>query len=498
MPTRLSILGVHLPEKTFSRKYVLPTAATLIALLALLEWAWKADFSLGFLYVIPIAIAATVLNRLEIVLLAIFCAFVRGQFTPAATALEHILRFVMATLAYCGIGLLIVEMSRNRRTVISYYAALKLEQDLRRQAEEQLRILAESSPAAILTVDHDGSIAAANRSAMEMFGVDEGVALVGQPVGSFVSALANALKLPSGPRQMRASAWTWARKVDGTMFPIAAWFSTYGHGEGHHLAAIVVDISEEVRDRERENFRHLLDYNRLLAGAVSHEIRNLCSAASVVCSVLGRKPELQGNPDFLALSQLIDGLSRMASFELHRPAEGQNISASLPDVLDQLRLIIQPDWNDVDGAVRFVTEEDLPPVRADAHALLQIFLNLAQNSLRAVQDAPVRELTVRARRVDGVVAVSVIDTGGGVAEPSRLFLAFRADSDGTGLGLYISRMLARSFSGDVVHVPSPAGCQFDVTLEIARKHADARFPLPAIADFHEDTPVPRGRSRPVS
>ena len=72
------------------------------------------------------------------------------------------------------------------------------------------------------------------------------------------------------------------------MFPIQAWFSVYGHGERRYLAAIVVDTSEDVRVRERENFEHLLDYNRLLAGAVSHEIRNLCSAISVVCSNLSR------------------------------------------------------------------------------------------------------------------------------------------------------------------------------------------------------------------
>jgi len=320
MPTRLSILGIRVPETTFRRQHVLPIAAVLVAVLAVVEWKMEVDFSLGILYVIPIAIAATVFSRMEIVALAIFCAFLRGQFTPQATPLEHTLRFAMATLAFSGIGLLVVEMSRNRRVVIAYYSNLKLEQELRRQAEEQLRILAESSPAAILTVNHDGLIGAANRAASQMFGLPDNRSMVGQPVGGFVSALANALKLPS-PRQMRASAWTWGRKMDGSVFPIAAWFSTYGHDDGRHLAAIVVDISEEVRDRERENFRHLLDYNRLLASAVSHEIRNMCSAAAVVSAALGRRPELQGSLDFLALSQLIDGLLRMASFELHHCAE---------------------------------------------------------------------------------------------------------------------------------------------------------------------------------
>jgi two-component system sensor kinase FixL len=491
MPTRLSILGVRLPEQFFRRQLILPLAALLIGLLVLLEWTLQADFSLGVLYIIPIAIAGTVLNRVEIILLAIACAFLRGMFTPSTTQLEYSLRFLMATIAFSGVGLFVVEMSRNRRVVISYYAKLKLEQDLRRQAEEQLRILAESSPAAILTLDHEGVIVAANRAAAEMLAFDHSRTPVGQHVGPYIAALANALKLPSGPRQMRASAWTWARKTDGTMFPIAAWFSTYGQDENRHLAAIVVDVSEEVRDRERENFRHLLDYNRLLAGAVSHEIRNMCSAASVVCAALGRRPELRGDADFLALAQLVEGLGRIASFELHHRADTAQLTASLPDVLDQLRIIIMPDWQDAEAHVSFEVEPDLPPVKADSHGLLQIFLNLAQNSLRAVQEVSIRELTIRAVRSGDEIRVSFIDSGPGVVEPGNLFQAFRPDSDGSGLGLYISRMLARNFDGNVVHVPRSQGCQFDVTLKVARRQTHGRL-TPVSAGLPENPAVSGG------
>jgi two-component system sensor kinase FixL len=474
LPTRLSILGVRLPEDSFRKQYVLPLAFALIALLAAAEWYLRIDYSLGVLYVLPVAIAASVLNRVEIVVVAVACAIIRGLYTPQLEPLEQGLRFLMATLAFSSVGLLVVEMSRNRRAVLSYYANLEREQRLRRQAEQQLRILADSSPAGILTVNHAGIIVAANRSASEMFGYDLHASLVGQPVSLFVAALGNALQLPVGPRQMRTSAWTWARKDDGTMFPIATWFSTYGEGEGRHLACIVVDVSEEIRDRERENFRHVLDYNRLLAGAVSHEIRNLCSAASVLASVLGQRPDLRQNPDFAALTQLIEGLSRIASFDLHHRAqdyraEGQPPAVSVAAVLRQLRVIIEPDWRDNDCHLRWEIANDLPDARADEHALLQIFLNLTQNSLRAVADRDERELTIRAVREGDDLRLSFIDTGIGVAQPAKLFQAFRPDSDGTGLGLYVSRMLARNFGGDLLHIPQEKGCRFDVLLHGKRK-----------------------------
>ncbi|MCG8399245.1 hypothetical protein LWS67_22425, partial [Bacillus atrophaeus] len=94
---------------------------------------------------------------------------------------------------------------------------------------------------------------------------------------------------------------------------VQAWFSVQGDADHRTLAAIVVDMSEDVRERERENFQHLLEHNRLLAGAVSHEIRNLCSAASVVTANLATRPAIRELADFQALGQLVEGLSKLAS-----------------------------------------------------------------------------------------------------------------------------------------------------------------------------------------
>jgi two-component system sensor kinase FixL len=465
---------MRLPDRSFKKAHLLPLSFAMIALLATLEWYLRVDFSLGILYVVPIIVGASVLNHWQTLILALACAYIRGLFTPQATPLEQLLRFLMASIAFASVGLLVVEMIRNRRRVLSYYAKLEFEQELRRKAEQQLRVLAESSPAAILTINFGGTIIAANASASELFGFETPGTVVGKPVSQFVEALGNALQIPSGPRQMRTSAWTWARKQDGSMFPIATWFSTYGEGEERHLAAIVVDVSEEIRDRERENFKHVLDYNRLLAGAVSHEIRNLCSAASVLCSVLAQRTDLLQNSDFNALTRLIEGLSRMASFDLRHSDGSLPVAVALPTVLQQLRVIIESEWSDNDCHIHWDVSADLPEVHADAHGLLQIFLNLTQNSLRALSDSEFRELTVRTHREGELVRLSFIDTGVGVAQPEKLFQAFRPDSDGTGLGLYVSRMLARNFGGDLIHVPRLKGCQFDVILHGKRKgHQDS-------------------------
>ena len=86
-----------------------------------------------------------------------------------------------------------------------------------------------------------------------------------------------------------------------------------------------------------------------------------------------------------------------------------------------------------------------PAVCGDPHALLQIFLNLCQNSLRAVADVTDPRLRITMEKVAEDAVVTISDSGPGVADESILFHPFRPEADGSGLGLFISRELARSF-----------------------------------------------------
>ncbi|MBL8237321.1 MAG: HAMP domain-containing histidine kinase, partial [Bryobacterales bacterium] len=400
-----------------------------------------------------------------VVALALTCAFVRGQFTTNLSQLDGLLRFLMATMAYAGAGLLVVEVSNNRRRLVEHYARLELEQRLRRKAEEQLRILVQSSPAAILTLDAEARVVAANRAAHEMFGFEPG-GITGESITPHFPVFQRALSFsPPGGRPVRSSVSGWARRKDDSTFPVQAWFSTYGMGEEHALAAIVVDMSEEVRDRERENFRQLVDHHRLLAGAVSHEIRNLCSAASVVCANLGRAVDLSASADFEALRNLVNGLTRIASIDLRRD-QVPVMPTDLQTVLDQLLVVIEPDWTEVDGRIRLEGAAGVQ-VMAEAHGLLQIFLNLSQNSHRAVAGVLERELRISVVSGEDAVTLRFEDTGPGVQEPAVLFQPFRPEADGSGLGLYVSRALARSFGGDLLYVPTGTGCRFDLILQSA-------------------------------
>lgn len=440
-------------------------ALVLVVLLVILEWHYDFNFSLGILYIFPVMIAATILDRWQIVIAAVFCAYVRGRFTADQTPLEHTLRFSMATIAYTGCGLWIYQIADSRRVVLKHYSRLRYEQRLRRRAQEQSRLLAESSPAAILTMDASGKIVAANNAAANILQPSEG--LVGQNIRNFIPLFYDALQLPSGIGDVSTSASAWARRGDGTLVPATAWFSIYGEGSSRHLAAIVVDVANEVREREHAQYEQIVSHDRILASAVSHEIRNLCSAIFVVASNMERSDDIAEHPDFAALKNLATGLRDLASVDLRRKVRMEISPVRLQDLAKEVRIIIGQDWIDIDGEFNWHVPDDLPAVRANRQGLIQTLLNLSQNSLRAIQESPDPRFTIDTSFHDGRVSLRVCDTGPGMKTTEHLFQPFRPDSDGSGLGLYVSRALIESFGGELRFEPVDVGCCFVITLAAA-------------------------------
>lgn len=447
-----------------SRVQVLWVSVALLLILVALEWFQNLEHSLELFYVLPVVIAATVLNRWQSVASAALCAFIRSVFAPDILPVKLWLDSLMALLAYTAAGLLVHEMSHNRRAILAAYAGLKLEEKLRRQAQDQVRMLVESSPAAIVTLNHKAEVLAANRAAHQMLGFDEPGSMLGVCLADNVPVFAGALRVSPEGGPLRVSSVSWARRLNGSHFPVAVWFSTWQEDGHARLAGILVDTSEEVREREHETFRHLANSNRLLAGAVAHKIRNLCSAVRVVTSNLGRNPAVAGDADFGALSTLVESLMRIAAFDLTNDKDPITSRVDLSAVLDELRVVIEPDWTEIGGEIEWDAAGMLPFVHADPHALLRVFLNLSQNSLKAVQRGGEARLRIQVEVAGGQAKISFIDEGPGIDDTSTLFQPFRDNADGSGLGLYVSRAILRGFGGDLVHVPTPSGCRFDAVI----------------------------------
>jgi C4-dicarboxylate-specific signal transduction histidine kinase len=172
-----------------------------------------------------------------------------------------------------------------------------------------------------------------------------------------------------------------------------------------------------------------------------------------------------GNEDFVALGTLIHGLEKLSAMELANSPEEERKSIDLASVLDELRVLLESMCRNAGIELEWAIADPSCFVWADHYGLIQVFLNLAKNSKRALEVAPVRRIRITAEHENQSVVIRFEDTGPGIVDPQSLFRPFQSDAEATGLGLYVSRALMRSFSGNLSFEPRESGCCFAVTLQ---------------------------------
>ena len=99
--------------------------------------------------------------------------------------------------------------------------------------------------------------------------------------------------------------------------------------------------------------------------------------------------------------------------------------ADLGTVLDEARIVIEPALREAGISLVWEVGDGLPLVQADHHSLLQVFVNLARNSMQALEGRPVREVRISAAVESDLVVVRFRDSGPGVARPRNSSGRFR-------------------------------------------------------------------------
>jgi len=232
------------------------------------------------------------------------------------------------------------------------------------------------------------------------------------------------------------------------------------------------------------DLRRLESLRRDFVANASHELRTpvtlVRSAAETVVSIPERDGEARER--FLGiivrnaerLQTLIDDLldlSKIEARELDLAADPVDLRVLAERVVS---LLAEPAARTATRVVVAIAD-DAPRPSADARALEQILMNLADN---AIKYCPGRTVTVRASRRGDAVAIEVADDGPGI-EPQhlqRLFERFyRVDTGrsrqlgGTGLGLSIVKHLAEAMGGSAdVESEVGVGTTFRIELPIDR------------------------------
>lgn len=447
-----------------SRASTIIWSGVLIALIAVVDWRIVEDIPLGFLYLLPMLMLGRVLKPWQTLFAAGLCTFLSEAFDQFAWNLRTGLpRDVLYFMAFFAIGVFVHEVNRNRQVIVAQLNEIQSQSEARLEAEQQLKALIESSPAAIITADSDGCVLMANEAAHRMLQVKQPL-LLGRSIHGYFPSLSNVSRRETNQHLFRTVMQSRGHREDGDAFLADICFSTYRTVSGSRFAAMILDTSEELRTREESSLHQMLAGSRIAVGAVSHEVRNICGAIAVVHRNLSRANLLFGNKDFEALENLVLALERIAAIDL-RPYPEQTSEVDLSAVLDDLKIVIGPSLSEQNIACEWRLGSQLPLVWADGINLIQVFLNLTTNSIRVLSNKESdRQLSIFARAEGSRVIVEVRDNGCGVAHPDELFRPFQSGAQNTGLGLYLARAFARSFGGDLRYLPVPKGACFIVEL----------------------------------
>jgi two-component system, LuxR family, sensor kinase FixL len=447
-----------------SRRAILLRTAALILVIGVLDWCTVDEIPFRFLYLLPMGMLGAVLSPWWIAGVAAFCTYLAERFDGIRwTPRTGISRDLLYYAAFFGAGLFVWQVTRSRSLAQQHMEVIQRESEARREAEEQLKILIESSPAAILTADSMGNILMANEAAHRMLTVGSGT-LPGRPIHRYLPSLRNVALSNVSPLLFRTVMQARGQRDDGETFLADISFSTYRTNAGTRLAAMVLDTSEELRTHEFSGLHQLLAGSRLAIGAVSHEIRNISGAIAAVHHNLAREGALAEDRDFEALGNLISALERIANFNMQQSSNEAG-EVDLMALLDELRIVIAPMLEEEEITVRWNTDPGLPLVWADRSSLMQVFLNLVTNSLRALSMRPTRLFSVTTKAEGDRVLVEFADNGGGVRHPEQLFRPFQDGAQSSGLGLYLSRAFLRSFGGEIRYLALPDGACFIVNLK---------------------------------
>ena len=128
---------------------------------------------------------------------------------------------------------------------------------------------------------------------------------------------------------------------------------------------------------------------------------------------------------------------------------------SIETMFAALRGMFRPIATSPEVLLVFETTSHLPPIESDEAKVSRILRNFISNALKHTERGEVR---VTARAIGDTVELAVSDTGIGItpADIERIFEEFsqvehslQTRVKGTGLGLPLSRKLARLLGGDV-------------------------------------------------
>jgi PAS domain S-box-containing protein len=352
-----------------------------------------------------------------------------------------------------------------------------------RESEQRFRNIFDHAPIGIVYADLQGRVREANPRLRELIGYDA-EALAKRTIADLTypddrpddtQALGRLLRseVPEVQRNTRL------QHRDGTVLWVRMNWRVLrdAHSEPQRLVAVVEDITEQLRFQEAEQGRQLAESaNRAKSeflSRMSHELRTPLNAVLGFGQLLDldRQPRLASHQQGWVGQILQAGWHLLEmindTLDLSRIEAGMLRLVLAPVALEPLVAhcvaMVSPAALQRGITLQVLLGDDARQVLGDETRLKQVMSNLLSNAVK--YNVAGGQVVVRSHRLDGqTLEIRVLDTGLGLddAQMAELFQPFnrlgreQSDTEGTGIGLVISRRLAELMGG-TLNAESVAG-----------------------------------------
>lgn len=277
------------------------------------------------------------------------------------------------------------------------------------------------------------------------------------------------------------------RAKSGHLYWVATTIVPFSDSEGKpsQYLAIRQDITalKEAEQVVKDQQAQLIASSKLsaigeMAATITHEINNPLGV------ILGRVEMLKsvlekGSVDPEQIAKLAEAIEinghriekivkSMKSLS-HQGDEDPFLKTSVASILQDLKDLFSERMRDNQVRLAIATAEPSWYIDCRSHEILQVLVNLINNSIDAIQELPQRWIRLDLEKQDEKLIFSVTDSGPGIAPEllEKIFMPFYSTKKvrfGTGLGLSISRSLIQRHHGDLRYIEQSPHTQFVITL----------------------------------
>ncbi len=246
-----------------------------------------------------------------------------------------------------------------------------------------------------------------------------------------------------------------------------------------------IELQARLERQNRENEIKMMSQAKMaslgqIATGIAHEINQPLTFIKIALESTGRDIENQA----LNLDELLEDISesqkqirRITLIIDHLRTFGRNGSDELnpvnvPEALDSALILFKQKIKAGGVELRITGTDNLPLVHANISKLEQVFTNLIQNSMDALEDMDNGRIEVDFHQRDGQLITRFIDNGQGMTPEVREkvfepFFSTKETGRGTGLGLSIIYGIVSELKGIIDCESAPGrGCTFTISLPV--------------------------------